>query len=311
MARGEAMILACAANPSAGAGAGEAGISSGGASTWRLLLGRFLSYHRAVIVTCPNCGARYRLGEAAAAAVMAGKRMKCAECSHRWQPDAGPPPPPAEAIDEDEELAAVEAESRALRQPGVAAPTSAFAAAVGPAAVVPPVAVAVPELAPALSAPEPAPDALDGPSDDDSDAELPPRGRPILKTLVALVLGGAFGVAAAGLWFGELDPARLPVIGERLGLAAPPPLSVTLVAQVTVLASGERVLDVTGTIANPGPERVKVPPIRASLSNGGVVVRRWTIAPPADSLGPGGSAGFSSTLTDVPAGTGTVRLGSR
>lgn len=271
------------------------------------MLGRFLPYHRVVIVTCPNCGARYRLGEAAAAAVAAGKRMKCAECSHRWQPGSALPPP----IDEDEELAAVEAESQALRRSAAAVQDDAFSVAVGPAAMATPGHFAAPEPEAVRPAPEPAPDAIDPPADDDGDAEPPPRGRPILKTLVALVLGGAFGVAAAGLWFGELDPSRLPVIGERLGLAAPPPLSVTLVAQVTAIGSGERVLEVTGTIANPGPERVKVPPLRASLANGGVVVRRWTIAPPAESLGPGGSAGFTSTLADVPAGTGTVRVGSR
>ncbi len=37
---------------------------------------------RVVIVTCPNCGAQYRLRQAPAA----GARMRCAECDHRWVP---------------------------------------------------------------------------------------------------------------------------------------------------------------------------------------------------------------------------------
>ncbi|WP_188946233.1 MJ0042-type zinc finger domain-containing protein [Polymorphobacter multimanifer] len=51
----------------------------------------------AVIVICPNCGARYKLNEGLAQAGLGlgGKRMRCAECDHRWTlPEAVEPPLP-------------------------------------------------------------------------------------------------------------------------------------------------------------------------------------------------------------------------
>ncbi len=242
-----------------------------------------------VIVTCPNCATRYRLAAAAADAVAAGKRMKCAECGHRWQPATAPAPPPIdEDIDEDEELAAVEAESAARpslpRQP-----------------VAPPPADEPAEPPP----PEPAVAEPQSPEDEE------PRGRPVIKTLAALVIGTALGVAAAGLWIGDLDPARLPFVADRLGLAVPPPLAVTVSGRVTRLGSGERLLEVSGTITNPGPERVAVPVLRAVLADANGIRRSWKIAPPTASIGPGGSIAFASTLANVPEAATILRVGSR
>lgn len=74
-----------------------------------------------MIVTCPNCGARYRLD---VAVVARRARLKCAECSHRFVP--------SEDIDEDEAVAEVQAEMRAAATPAPEAP--------------PPAEVPVPEL---------------------------------------------------------------------------------------------------------------------------------------------------------------------
>jgi hypothetical protein len=59
-----------------------------------------------VIITCPNCDAKY---EVAVGVVMRRPKLKCAECNARWVP--------AEEIDEDEAVAAVQEEVRAARQP--------------------------------------------------------------------------------------------------------------------------------------------------------------------------------------------------
>jgi predicted Zn finger-like uncharacterized protein len=52
-----------------------------------------------VIISCPNCGARYRL---AVTTVAENTRMRCAKCDHRWLiepddelPSLTPEPPPA------------------------------------------------------------------------------------------------------------------------------------------------------------------------------------------------------------------------
>jgi predicted Zn finger-like uncharacterized protein len=57
-----------------------------------------------VIVTCPNCGAAYRLD---VATVLRRPKLKCASCQHRWVP--------AEEVDEDEAVAAVQEELRTAR----------------------------------------------------------------------------------------------------------------------------------------------------------------------------------------------------
>lgn len=241
-----------------------------------------------VIVTCPNCGARFRLGDTAAAAITAGRRMKCPDCQHRWHP----------GHDEDEELAVASAEVAAG---AVIAPP--------PSAPPPP-----PILAPAPD-PAPAEPAWPGPEAEREDPE--PRRWPVFRTMVALVLGAAFAIGAAGLWLGRVDRdtlRRLPAPFDQAASLLPGagiPLALAFEGHVARLRSGERVLEVVGTISNPGPERVTVPTLRASLAGPGGVARRWTIAPPVASLGPGASAPFTSTVTGVPAAATQLTLATR
>jgi hypothetical protein len=71
---------------------------------------------------------------------------------------------------------------------------------------------------------------------------------------------------------------------------------------------GNALLEVTGTIHNPGTARVAVPPLNARLLVNGVRVRDWTIPPPANTVGPGKTLIFASSLTDVPAGPVSVQV---
>lgn len=64
------------------------------------------AYGGAVIVTCPNCSAAYRLD---VSTVLRRPKLKCANCQHRWVP--------TEEVDEDEAVAAVQEELRAARMP--------------------------------------------------------------------------------------------------------------------------------------------------------------------------------------------------
>lgn len=226
------------------------------------------AYGGTVIVSCPNCKAQYRV---AVGLVMRRPRLKCAACSHRWVP--------AEEIDEDEAVAVVQEEARAASLPRLPPPEPE------------------PELEPE-SEPEP---------------ETPPSRRPPalwLKWLVAIVLGAAFTTASVGLWVGRIDPETLPGVTDALAQVSPPAtaLDLKLEGRVTRLPGGGTLLEVTGTIHNPGPTRVAVPPLYARLLVNGRRTRDWNIPPPAASVGPGKTLIFASSLTDVPAGPVSVQV---
>lgn len=210
-----------------------------------------------MIVTCPNCDARYRLSDAV---VARRARLKCAACDHRWVPE--------------------------------------------PEAETPPEAAPVVETAPEPPPPEPPPPEPEPPAweppEEEEDAEEP-RSH-LVRNLVAIVLGLALTVTAAGLWVGRVDAGRIPVIGDTLTRLIPvgQPLGLSVAGVVTQLPSGGRVLDVTGTITNRGQGRARVPLLRATLAGPDGAATRWTIAPPVAELAPGASAGFTSTVMGFP-----------
>lgn len=216
-----------------------------------------------MIVTCPNCSAAYRLD---VATVLRRPRLKCANCQHRWVP--------TEAVDEDEEVAAVQEELRAARVP-------------------PPPPEPEPE-------PEPPPEPAAAPE---------PERTPVLKWLLALALGAAFTTAAAGLWIGRIDPETVPGVRDALAQLMPPPprLDVAVQGNVGRLPGGS-LLEVTGVISNPGKASVVVPPLNARLLVNGQPKRDWTIPPPAAMIKPGQRLAFASTITDVPDGPVTVQI---
>ncbi len=178
---------------------------------------------------------------------------------------------PAEEIDEDEAVAAVQEELRAAQRPD--------------------------------QAPEPEPEP-------EPPAEPEPERAPIFKWLLAVALGGAFAAAAAGLWIGRIDPETIPGVADAFAQVMPPPprLDVVMLGSVNRLPGGGSLLEVTGTIANPGKASVVVPPLNARLLVNGQPARDWTIPPPAAMIGPGQRLAFASSITDVPAGAVTVQI---
>lgn len=181
---------------------------------------------------------------------------------------------PGEEIDEDEAVAAVQEEVRAARNPP----------------------------------PEPDPQTAPDPEDaaPPPDPDRPQWG----KWLLAIVLGAALTTASVGLWIGRIDPESLPGVGDLLAQVAPPPprLDVAVTARKTSLPGRSAILEVTGTIANPGRRSVAVPALHAQMLVGGETVRDWTIPPPAAMIAPDQRLAFASTITDVPAGPVTVQV---
>lgn len=235
-----------------------------------------------MIVTCPNCGARYRLSPEV---VAKGARLKCAACEHRW-------------------VAEVQAEPG--ESPAIVAPApeqSAPLAAVAP--LPPPVADVLEPVENPVDAAGPV-TAIDSGADyGDDPGEAEARSHPV-RTLVAIILGLALAVTATGLWVGRIDApgdlARIPVVGETLANLLPsgPALKITVAGVATPLPSGNQVLEVTGTITNPGTRTARIPLLKASLVGPTGTVRRWTISPSVAELAPGASATFSSTVMGFP-----------
>jgi predicted Zn finger-like uncharacterized protein len=132
---------------------------------------------------------------------------------------------------------------------------------------------------------------------EDQEEQRPRRRWPLLAALVLL----AVVAVALAIWF--LAPTEFK---NRLGLAQANG-ETQLLLQVhkesrRSLASGNLLLEVSGTVINPTDETLTVPPLRAQLrSLEQEVVHRWTIPPPAPRLAPGGSASFNSAELNVPA----------
>ena len=140
------------------------------------------------------------------------------------------------------------------------------------------------------------------------DEEEARSGRGLKVALILLIL---VALAAAAIWF--LAPASFK---EQIGLAdaSATPLEVMLTtSDRQKLASGNELLAISGRIINPTDAEQAIPPIRASLRNRATrkLVYQWTIAPPARSLPPRGSASFNSAEVDIPQGGDelTVTLG--
>ena len=140
-------------------------------------------------------------------------------------------------------------------------------------------------------------------SDEDFAVHIPeedegPRGKGRLLIVLALLLA----LVAAGAWFFAPDSIK-----ARLGIASsdksPLELMVTT-SERQQLASGNELLAISGRVINPTAEEQAVPQIRAELRNkvSKKLVYQWTIAPPARSLPPGGSATFNSAEVDIPPG---------
>lgn len=237
-----------------------------------------------MIVSCPNCAARYKLPDAVLAR---GGRLKCAACAQRWVPEVPAPQPAVTEADEEAAFAAVQEQiSARWAEPAVAPRDSA-----------PPASFAARD--------DTAPDhqADDGGADDAGDDATDDTARPVLlRNLMAGLAGLALSIAAAGLWVGRVDVASVPWLGPALARLAPPaPLDISVTATTTTLPSGRLLVEVRGIIRNSGRGPAAVPDLRATLSGPAGTALRWTIVPNVRRLPPGTETEYSSTVTGFPA----------
>ena len=288
-----------------------------------------------MILTCPACATQYVVKDGAIPA--GGRKVRCAACKHSWQQD---PDPVAEPDDDVMASVSADADSQS-HDPGETAASDESALPIEEFQQEPVPADGGNTLqagstltgyygadygltAPSLPASEPLPTAEseewqqpDSQPAMDDDFDIPAmeedeprsgRGPRMLLLLLLLV-----ALAAASFWF--LAPSSLKA---RVGLAqgGATPLEVMLTtSDRQKLASGNELLAISGRVINPTDREVRVPPIRASLRNKASrqTVYEWTIAPPARSLPPRGSAVFNSAEVDIPEGGDelTVSLGDQ
>jgi predicted Zn finger-like uncharacterized protein len=274
-----------------------------------------------MILTCPSCGTQYVVKDGAIPP--GGRQVRCAACKHSWHeksdaaveeeavvPEEQPVEP--EGADEDESLAEAtlieprsgpEAEERAFEEASMDEDASDIEEPV--AATAPAEVAAHPEAGSDWKAP-PEPEAQNDQFSPfaEPDEEQPTRRSPVLTILIIALVIIAL---AAAFWFFAPNSMK-----ARLGLAA---VGTTPLALVTThmdrqpLESGQELLTVTGRVINPTGEEQNVPPLQAQLkTRAGKVVYSWTIAPPARSLPPGGSASFNSAEVNVPAGSDELTI---
>jgi predicted Zn finger-like uncharacterized protein len=263
------------------------------ACAWPIPFDTILFYAVQVIVTCPNCEARYKLSDAVLAK---GARLRCAACDHRWVAAipppaiAAPPRPPITEADEEAAFVAVQEQMRSRWHDAAA-----------------PVAEPSERRDDSPHAADDAPmgafaDAQHGDEAGDTEDEAASGPSPMLRSLVAAIAGVALSVAAAGLWLGQVDLGSIPVLGPALAQLSPPsPLDISFDGVVSLLPSGGRVLEVTGNIGNPGKRPARVPSLVVTLSGPSGPALRWIVPAPLATLPPGRQAAFASTITGFPA----------
>jgi len=262
-----------------------------------------------MILTCPACGTQYAVKDGAIPE--GGRKVRCASCGHSWHQM------PEEASAEDGETVA----APQLAQGDSASPAAEFDTEHGdpePIGYEPtePIAPGAELVEGPTSIPLPPPDGEwpDPLSEEkawDPEKEIPDaeeiaaaesetpsqRKRTWLMGLVIALI--VVVVIVAGLWLFAPDSFRQ---GFGIPGAQATPLQIAPgTPERQKLASGNELVVVSGRVINPSAKQQPVPPIQAQLrDNSGKLVYSWTIAPPARTLAPGGTATFNSAEMDVP-----------
>lgn len=264
-----------------------------------------------MILTCPACGTQYAVKDGAIPE--GGRKVRCASCGHSWHqmpegasgqedvtapvPEPAPPPddPAAPATEFDTEPGEPEPVGYVPTEP--VAPEAELVE--GPAAIpVPPPDGEWPDSRSDEQEWDPEKEIPDAQEIAAAESETTPERKRtwLMGLIIAIVVLIAI---VAGLWLIAPDSLRR---GIGISAAQATPLQIAPgTPERQRLASGNELVVVSGRVINPSAKQQPVPPIRAQLRDqSGKLVYSWTIAPPARTLPPGGTATFNSAEMDVP-----------
>jgi len=253
-----------------------------------------------MILTCPSCGTQYVVKDGAIPP--GGRQVRCASCKHSWHQESDSISEPEAPADQELEQAPRE-KDESLAEATLVDPRS------GPESEERAYEEATIEAEAAPTQPSSPTDWREPPTAEPqgdefspfpaADEDVEPRRRSRLLAILLVVV--VVAALAAAFWFFAPDEWKV-----RLGLVAAgasPLALVTTHMDRQRLESGNELLTVTGRVINPTGKEQDVPPLQAQLrSRTGQVVYKWTIAPPARTLPPGGSASFNSAEVNVPPG---------
>ncbi len=219
-----------------------------------------------MILTCPNCGTRYRAESASFAPP--GRNVRCAKCGHVW--------------------------FHAAAEPEAAAPAAPLSAVAAEPARAPTLGAIVTERKAAEAAPRRMAE------------EDEPRGSrllPVLGVILVLLLLAALGWTAVQY---RQTVVRLWPASERVYGAVGLPVNLTGIAIRNVnlrqqVEEGMPVLFVSGTVVNVSNRDQPVPQLRAILfDDSRRELYRWTFDAGIPSLSPGTSKDFRVPLQNPP-----------
>ena len=228
-----------------------------------------------MILSCPACGTRYLIPDAAIGPT--GRQVRCAACRHSWFEE---PLVPGEPL----ARAATATNEEGLAPPASAAPRSF-------------------DAPPAVS-----------PLDQQMLARLrrnPARLWTAISIAIAimLVIGIVTVLALTRRSAQPTSTAAAATTPGKQNAGTPLTLEVTHQPERRLLASGNELLAISGRVTNPTDYPQTVPDIRAELRDAqDRVVYGWTISAPVARLSPRSSAEFNSAEIDVPKGSRALNL---